>query len=265
MLRWIAITLLVLVAACAALFLVQPRFARSVTDRIIRFAERFAPDEAAYLRHGSTEPADARLAKKGFILGAPTFIRIFKQENELEVWQMREDAFALVETYPICTWSGDLGPKLAEGDGQSPEGFYAVGPKQLNPNSAYYRAFNLGFPNAYDRTYGRSGSFLMVHGDCLSIGCYAMTDRGMDDIYRIVEAALTAGQSEIPVHAFPFRMTAGKLAEMAGHRWASYWAGLKEGYDLFERTRIPPEVSVCGGRYAFGAPTAESCQPIRAW
>lgn len=265
MLRWITIALLVFLTASAALFLVQPRFARSAVDRAIRFAERFAPDGAAYLRHGSAEPADTRLAKRGFALGAPTFIRIFKQESELEVWQMRESAFALVATYPICTWSGDLGPKLAEGDGQSPEGFYAVGLKQLNPNSAYYRAFNLGFPNAYDRTYGRSGSFLMVHGDCLSIGCYAMTDSGIDDIYQIVEAALKAGQSEVPVHAFPFRMTDGRLAEMAGHRWASYWAGLKEGYDFFEKTKTPPEVSVCGGRYAFGPSTAGDCQPIRAW
>ena len=130
-------------------------------------------------------------------------------------------AFAPFETYPICAWSGELGPKLAEGDRQAPEGFYAVGLKQLNPNSNYHRAFNLGFPNAYDRALGRTGSFLMVHGDCVSIGCYAMTDQGIDEIYRIVEAALHQGQREVPVHAFPFRMTEKAMAEKAGHRWAA--------------------------------------------
>lgn len=263
--RWIVIALAVLLATGSALFLIQPRFARSAADRAIRIVALFFPDEAAYLRHGSTEPAAARLARKGFALGSQTFIRIFKQERELEVWQNRGGAFTLVATYPICTWSGDLGPKLAEGDGQSPEGFYVVGFRQLNPNSAYYRAFNLGFPNAYDRTYGRSGSFLMVHGDCLSIGCYAMTDAGIDDIYGVVEAALKAGQAEVPVHAFPFRMSEEKLTVMSGHRWAPFWANLKEGYDLFERSRIPPVATVCGGRYAFGPSTTENCQPIRAW
>lgn len=265
MLRWVIATLLALLVACVVLILVQPRFAASVADRAIRFAERFTPDGAAYLRHGSTEPVETRLAKRGFNLGAPVFIRIFKQEHELEVWQMREGTFTLVETYPICNWSGRLGPKLAEGDGQSPEGFYAVGLKQLNPNSAYYRAFNLGFPNAYDRTYGRSGSFLMVHGDCVSIGCYAMTDKGIDDIYTIVEAALRAGQPQVPVHAFPFRMTEEAMADNAGHRWAAYWANLKEGYDLFETTKTPPPALICGERYAFKASSTEACQPITAW
>jgi murein L,D-transpeptidase YafK len=163
----------------------------------------------------------------------------------------------------ICNWSGDLGPKLKEGDGQSPEGFYAVGLKQLNPKSAYYLAFNLGFPNGFDQANGRTGSFLMVHGDCLSVGCYAMTDKGIDDIYRIVEAALRNGQREVPVHAFPFRMTSEKLAAYTTHRWASFWANLKEGHDLFERTRLPPVVQACGTRYAFGDNPA--CVRVAAW
>jgi murein L,D-transpeptidase YafK len=136
--------------------------------------------------------------------------------------------------------------------------------KQLNPRSAYFRAFDLGFPNAYDRAYGRTGSYLMVHGDCLSVGCYAMTDGGIDEIYRIVDAALRRGQPEVPVHAFPFRLSDEALARRAQHPSAAEWAGLKEGYDLFEATKSPPVAAVCGGRYRFGSFTGD-CTPVKAW
>lgn len=263
--RLIALILSVVAIICIGAFLLQPRIVKSASDRAIRVVERLSPKWGSRLRHGSTMPVSERLAQKGFSLGSPAFIRIFKQESELEVWLRRGEAFELFETYPICTWSGDLGPKLAEGDGQSPEGFYAIGLKQLNPNSSYYRAFNLGFPNPYDRTYGRSGSFLMVHGDCLSIGCYAMTDKGIDEIYPIVEAALQKGQHEVLVQAFPFRMTGKALAEKARHRWASFWANLKEGYDLFEQTRQPPSAMVCSGRYTFNPSLSEKCERVTAW
>ncbi|MCB5174329.1 L,D-transpeptidase family protein [Microvirga lenta] len=252
-------------AAAIGLALLRPDLLSSASDRAIRIVGLFSDPLAHRLRHGTEKPLPDRLNEKGFRLGTQAFIRIFKEEKELEVWLLRDRAFALFASYPICAWSGTLGPKLAEGDRQSPEGFYAVGLDQLNPRSAYYRAFNLGFPNAYDRAHGRTGSFLMVHGDCLSIGCYAMTDKGIDDIYRVVEAALRGGQSEIPVHVFPFRMTDARLAAKADHPWASFWANLKEGYDLFETTGVPPSVSVCSGRYAFGPAEDMACQPIRAW
>jgi len=263
--KFILIALGVFAVAIIGVALFRPQLVRSALDRTIRLVERFVPEAGQSLRHRADKPLPARLAEGGFSLGTPAFIRIFKQENELEVWLQRDGAFELFETFPICTWSGDLGPKLKEGDGQSPEGFYAVGLKQLNPNSNYYRAFNLGFPNAYDRAHNRTGSFLMVHGDCLSIGCYAMTDKGIDDIYRIVEAALRQGQPEVPVHAFPFRMTDKAMAGKVGHRWAAYWANLKEGYDLFERTRRPPSAMVCNGRYAFTSSTVGTCESIKAW
>lgn len=249
--RRLLLGIALVVVALAALAAFRPHILRSASDRTIRVVGWVAPDLAAHLRHGSTKPLAARLTEGGFRLGSPAFIRIFKQENALEVWLARGGTYSLFATYPICHWSGALGPKIAEGDGQSPEGFYTVGLKQLNPSSAYYRAFNLGFPNAYDRAHGRTGSFLMVHGDCLSIGCYAMTDQGIDDIYAIVEAALREGQADIPVHAFPFRMAGDKLVAMAEHRWSTYWANLKEGYDRFEATEKPPTASVCGGHYVF--------------
>ena len=166
-------------------------------------------------------------------------------------------------TMPICLWSGRLGPKLREGDRQAPEGFYAVSHKQLHPGSRHHLAFNLGFPNAYDRAHGRTGSYLMVHGGCSSIGCYAMTDGAVDDIYRIVEAALDGGQDHVPVHVFPFRMTPERLAAMAGEQWIGFWRNLKTGYDLFEKTGKPPPAFACGERYGFGPGTG--CRPIAGW
>ena len=142
-------------------------------------------------------------------------MRVFKREFELELWMKRDDTFHRFAVYPICRWSGRLGPKLAEGDAQAPEGFYTVDAKALNPASRWHRSFNLGFPNAYDRSHQRTGSFLMVHGGCSSIGCYAMTDAVVDEIWRLVTAALGKGQPRFQVQVFPFRMTAENMAQRA--------------------------------------------------
>ncbi len=191
------------------------------------------------------------LVENDFRLGAQMYIRIFKEEHQLEVWLQQENAFKLFKSYQICNYSGALGPKLKEGDRQSPEGFYYVGKSALNPNSNYHLSFNLGFPNTYDQAHSRTGSFLMVHGNCVSIGCYAMTDENIEEIYLIVEAALEAGQSNVPVHAFPFRMTDERLSVERESQWFSYWENLKAGYDLFEQESVLPSVSVFDGKYVF--------------
>lgn len=196
---------------------------------------------------------EARLKTAGVREGAPVFIRIFKQESELELWLHDGRKFVLFATYPTCYWSGSLGPKLKEGDGQSPEGFYTVSKSQLNPNSRWHRSFNLGFPNAFDQSHGRTGSFLMVHGGCASIGCYAMTDLVIDEIWRLVTAALNNGQARFSVHAFPFRMTRANLDWYTSRRRDPFWSDLKKGYDVFERTHVPPQVTVCDGRYRAAA------------
>jgi murein L,D-transpeptidase YafK len=187
------------------------------------------------------------------VLGDPVFIRIFKEEKELEVWIKQESGFILFKTYPICTYgSGDLGPKLKQGDGQAPIGFYYVRPNQLNPYSSYHLSFNLGYPNAYDRAHERTGSALMVHGDCVSIGCYAMTDDGIEEIYAIVDAALSGGQSFFRVHIFPFRMTEDNMLLHKDSGWYSFYENLKEGYDFFEENNNnPPNVKVRNKQYAF--------------
>ena len=109
---------------------------------------------------------DERLALKGLTLGSPIYIRVYKEESELEVWMLKGDQFVLLDTYPICHWSGTLGPKMREGDAQAPEGVYTVSERQIRLRGRWQRAFNLGFPNAFDRAQGRTGSFLMVHGAC---------------------------------------------------------------------------------------------------
>jgi murein L,D-transpeptidase YafK len=221
-------------------------------------------------------PAPLRREDGNFRLGASAYVRIFKKEGELELWLKRDGRYALYKTYPICKWSGRLGPKLQSGDYQSPEGFYSVSARQLNPNSAYHRAFNIGFPNAFDRQNGRTGGALMVHGACKSVGCFAMTDLVIDEIYGFVEAALRGGQHDVPVHIFPFRMSDAAFAnETKGdwtslwavppehQRWSAFWQNLKEGYDLFERTGEPPTAYACGRRYGFAADG--SCTRIAGW
>ncbi len=194
------------------------------------------------------------LKKEGFKPGAPVFMRIFKEEKELEVWLRDEigGRYRRFAIYRIATWGGGrLGPKLKQGDGVAPEGFYFVGAKQLNPQSKFHLAFNLGYPNGYDRALGRTGSALMVHGSDVSIGCYAMTDAQIEMIYLLAEAALKGKQDEFQVQAFPFRMTAERLAKEVGGEWHGFWTNLKEGYDLFEKERVPPLVGNRDGRYVF--------------
>jgi murein L,D-transpeptidase YafK len=192
-----------------------------------------------------------RLAAHDVSRGAPVFMRIFKREFELEVWLQRDGRFHHFATYPICMWSGELGPKLREGDRQAPEGFYTVDAAALNPASKYHRSFNLGYPNAFDRAHDRTGSLLMVHGNCLSVGCYAMTDPVIDEIWALVTGALQAGQKRFQVQVFPFRMTDANMARYAHAGLTPFWQQLKAGHDRFEQEHVPPDVSVCEERYAF--------------
>lgn len=183
---------------------------------------------------------------------APILIRIYKEESTLEVWkQDRTGKFTLLKSYPICKFSGKLGPKIVQGDYQAPEGFYDITPEQMNPLSNEYLSFNIGFPNAFDRSLGRTGSFLMVHGGCRSVGCYAMTDYKMEEIYGLVEEAFKGGQDKIQLQAFPFRMTTQNLTRYADDPNAPFWQVLKMGSDAFFATGQPPSVAVCDQHYVF--------------
>jgi murein L,D-transpeptidase YafK len=199
----------------------------------------------------------AAMAEKDMDLQSPILVRLFKSEAELEVWkQDRSGNFALLKTYPICRWSGDLGPKVREGDRQAPEGFYSISPAQMNPQSAYYLSFNTGFPNAFDRALGRTGSELMVHGDCSSRGCYAMTDEQIAEIYSLGRESFFGGQRAFQFQAYPFHMTAVNMAKHRNNPNMPFWRMIKEGNDHFEVTKHEPKVDFCEKKYVFDAAKA---------
>lgn len=206
----------------------------------------------------------ALMQSKGMQQSDPILIRAYKKEAEMEVWKKGSDGrYALLKTYPICRWSGQLGPKTREGDRQTPEGFYAITPGLMNPNSSYYLSFDTGFPNAVDRANGRSGRFLMVHGTCSSAGCFAMTDASIAEIYAIAREAFAGGQRSFQFQSYPFRMTARNMAKFRNDPNAPFWRNLKEGSDYFEALREEPKVGACGTRYVFGGAdvAAGSCNP----
>jgi murein L,D-transpeptidase YafK len=196
----------------------------------------------------------SEMAKLDTTPSSPTLIRTYKKEAELEIWKMKSNGeYALLKTYPMCRWSGQLGPKKREGDMQVPEGFYTIAPGQMNPNSHYYLAFNVGYPNAYDRAYGRTGGSVMVHGVCSSAGCFSMTDEQIADIYAIARDSFRGGQREIQLQSYPFHMTAENLAKFRLDPNIGFWKDLKNGSDHFEVAKTEPSVLVCGKRYLFGA------------
>lgn len=221
--------------------------------------------EILQLRENAPLPKDALsiMRAKGMTPTSPIMMRIFKDEAVLEIWKQKDTGrFELVKTYEICKYSGEKGPKFKEGDRQAPEGFYYVGRAQMNPRSSYHLSFNLGFPNPYDRAHGRTGTHLMVHGDCSSAGCYAMTDEGVAEIYAFAREALEGGrQTKFLVNAYPFRMTPENMAKHHDHEHFEFWQMLKEGYDHFELTKQPPKVDACEKRYVFNQ---HSEQPFRA-
>jgi murein L,D-transpeptidase YafK len=208
----------------------------------------------------------ALMSEKGMTKDQPVLIRSYKKESELEVWKRKADGrYALLKTFPMCRWSGQLGPKVREGDRMAPEGFYAISPAQMNPNSSYYVSFNMGYPNAYDRSLGRTGAHLMVHGACSSAGCYSMTDDQIGEIYALVREAQNGGQRAVQMQALPFRMTPENLAQHRLDPNIAFWKNLKQGTDYFEVTHDEPAVSVAGGRYVFngGSEPADVAQKER--
>jgi murein L,D-transpeptidase YafK len=193
-----------------------------------------------------------KLKDMGSSPGQAMMIRLFKQTNEFEVWKRTTSGtFKLFKTYDICAYSGTLGPKIKEGDRQAPEGFYNITPGLLNPNSNYYLSFNTGFPNKFDLAWGRSGSELMVHGDCSSRGCYSMTDEAIAEIYALVRESFAGGNTVVQMQIYPFRMTPQRLAAHSTDPNLEFWKNLKEGYDRFELAKVPPAWDVCEKKYVF--------------
>ena len=217
----------------------------SCTQEAYRSARDLAPIPAKTL---------ALISEKRMDPGAPILMRSFKKESEIEIWKLdRNGKYALIRTYPMCRWSGQLGPKIRQGDRQAPEGFYDVTAAAMNPKSSLFLSFNIGYPNAFDRSLGRSGSHLMVHGACTSQGCFAMTDEAISEMYALAREAFASGQSSFQFQSYPFRMTAENLAKHRADPHFAFWKNLKEGSDIFEVTGQEPTWTVSGGRYAFNA------------
>ncbi|GJE50898.1 hypothetical protein GOFOIKOB_3952 [Methylobacterium tardum] len=193
----------------------------------------------------------ALMAQKGVTAASPVLFRAYKKESEIEVWKKGPSGYVFIKTFPICRWSGQLGPKRKSGDRQTPEGFYTVPQRQMNPNSHYYLSFDVGYPNAYDRAHGGTGSAVMVHGICSSMGCFAMTNGTVGEIYAIARDALNGGQAAFQFQSYPFRMTAENMARHRTDPNIAFWRELKAGSDRFEASREELQVSVVAGRYAF--------------
>jgi murein L,D-transpeptidase YafK len=211
-------------------------------------------NEGGSTRHRVPIPAAlvASMSERGMSQSDPILIRIFKKESELEVWKRdRSGQYALLKTWPMCRWSGQLGPKRREGDRQAPEGFYAVTPELMNPRSQFHLSFNLGYPNPLERSQGSTGAALMVHGACTSSGCFAMTNDGVSEIYALAREAFAGGQRSFQVQALPFRMTPENMARHRNNTHFAFWKNLKEGSDHFEATRQPPRLASCARRYVF--------------
>lgn len=236
---------LVALLLTALAFLCLPAFLAFAHSEAVPSTRR---SEAAY---SSTKPAlETALAAKGLALGSPVYLRITKQPAELTAYVADANGdYKAFRSWPVCSVSGSLGPKLKEGDGQAPEGFYRVKPAQMNPSSSYHLSFNLGYPNAFDRANKRTGSFLMVHGSCVSIGCFAMTDAGIEEIWTLMQAAFESGQVAVPVHIFPFPMTGANLKAHAGNANADFWKSLAPAWTQFEETARVPAVKVSGKSY----------------
>ncbi len=219
-------------------------------------------DDPGRSEHPISSATLAEMAKINTTPSSPVLIRAYKKEAELEIWKMKSDGqYALLKTYPICRWSGQLGPKKREGDMQVPEGFYTIAPGQMNPNSHYYLAFNVGYPNAYDRALGRTGGSVMVHGVCSSAGCFSMTDEQIDDIYAIAREAFRGGQREIQMQSYPFHMTAENMAKYRLDPNIDFWKEIKVGADHFEVAKTEPSVLVCGQHYEFDATPEDAASP----
>ncbi|ONF82405.1 transpeptidase [Salmonella enterica subsp. enterica serovar Typhimurium] len=162
------------------------------------------------------------------LMGSPVYIQIFKEERTLDLYVKMGEQYQLLDSYKICNYSGGLGPKRRQGDFKSPEGFYSVQRNQLKP----------------------------------AVGCYAMTDSGIDEIFQFVTAALVFGQPSVQVSIYPFRMTDANMQRHKYSYYKDFWAQLKPGYDYFEQTHKPPTVSIVDGRYVVSKPLShEVVQP----
>lgn len=172
------------------------------------------------------------------------FIRIFKQEKELELWvKNKSDAkYTFLKKIDICASSGTLGPKRKEGDLQVPEGIYTI--SAYNPNSSYYLALQVSYPNKSDlilKTGQRAGGEIMIHGNCVTIGCVPLQDDPVKDVYILcVEAKNNKNTPRCEI--YPCRFTEENMKSLRANysqEKNEFWSGIRPAYSYFEKNKTP--------------------------
>jgi len=201
-------------------------------------AQNFVDEQLKYKRVRTAKAEKDQLLKNEFQkceLSYPPkniFIKIFKDEEVLELYVKESGSYQLFKTYPFCYASGTLGPKRKEGDLQVPEGFYYI--DRFNPFSNYYLSLGINYPNRQDKKLSdpqRPGGDIFIHGNCVSIGCVAITDDLIKEVYWLATQAKSAGQQKIPVHIFPFELNNTFKMDKYGKQFPQhrqFWEELKE-------------------------------------
>ncbi|MFN0255517.1 L,D-transpeptidase family protein [Pedobacter ureilyticus] len=195
------------------------------------------------------------LQKAGFGNGFEMIINAYKAEGKVEIWlkTAKQTSYTLFKTYNACAKSGTLGPKVVEGDLQTPEGFYSI--NVFNPMSLYHLSLGVDYPNAVDKARtgkGRkTGGDIYIHGDCVTIGCIPLTDDKIREVYILAVEARNNGQKDIPVNIFPFKMTKTNFDNYAKQfpQHIVFWNTLQPGFDYFEKNKKMAKVTQVGGKY----------------
>jgi murein L,D-transpeptidase YafK len=221
------------------------------------FKSSTAPTQPDFTKSSGRLKTDRQIAEmvaeKGFSLGAPMYIRILKKEKQLEVW-MQKTAGARYEkfkSYDIRYLHNDkLGPKIKQGDHTTPEGVYPILPQNVTTGTAYHMAIDFGYPNQFDRSHGRSGSLVRIHGIADgSAGCPVMTDGDIEEIYTIANAALKAGHTNGAIYVFPFEMSTSNMLAHAGHPSMKWWKNELLPIAMALEKHMPLNISMDKKRY----------------
>ncbi len=243
--------------ALACLFTLAQVASASFVDEQLQFAR------VRQAKQNVDQALQQALKEQGFAYPPKEILfRVLKRDKRFEVWADKAGRLELARAHPICASSGRLGPKVKSGDGQVPEGLYAI--SQWNPNSNFHVSLRVDYPNAVDRArssaiFGRApkpgelGGDIYVHGDCVTIGCVPLTDPIAEEVYWFAVLARQAGQARIPIHIFPTRLEPGSVDQLLENapdpHTRTLWQDLAPIYQRFEAEHRVPEVETRAGRY----------------
>ncbi|UKT62576.1 L,D-transpeptidase family protein [Pedobacter mucosus] len=182
-------------------------------------------------------------------------INAYKTEGKLEIWLKNKSkrSYSLFKIYDFCAHSGTLGPKIIEGDGQTPEGFYYI--NVFNPLSSFHLSLGLNYPNSVDSARTgkdkKPGGDIYIHGNCVTVGCIPLTDEMIKEVYILAVESRNSGQDKIPVNIFPFKMTNGNMKKhlVQFPSQKGFWQTLQQGYRSFEKNGNMAKILEVNGNY----------------